>query len=97
MSAKSGRWRAPISQFPQEIGPAVLIDGDVLDIGERDARFPQTIGDRLRREAGPMLDATKSLLFRRRNERAVANERGGGIAVEGVETENDHLWTAIHS
>ena len=79
-----------IGQLPEQIGPAVLIDGDVPHIGEPDARFAQTIGDRLRREAGPMLDAAESLLLRRRNEHAVAHERGRGIAVECVEAENDH-------
>ena len=45
--------RHQIGELPEEIGPAVLIDGDVLDIGEREARFPQAIGDRLRRESQP--------------------------------------------
>ena len=62
----------------------------MLNIGERDARFPQAIGDRLGREARPMLDAAESLLLRRRDELAVADERSRGIAVEGVEAKDDH-------
>ena len=63
----------------------------MLHIGERDARFAQAIGDRLRGKAGPMLDAAEALLLRRRDELAVAHERGRRIAVKGVEAEDDHL------
>jgi hypothetical protein len=37
-----------------------------------------------------MLYAAEALLFRRRNKLAVADERGRGIAVEGVEAKDDH-------
>src|SRR5437763_12673868 len=83
-----------VGQLPEQIGPVVLINGDVLDIGQSEAGFTQTVSDRLRRKAGPMLDATKSLLFCRRNKRTVADQRGRGIAVECVEAENDHFGTA---
>ena len=43
-----------------------------------------------------MLDAAEALLFGRRNELAVADERSRGIAVEGVEAEDDHLGQASH-
>ena len=39
-----------------------------------------------------MLDAAEALLFRRRDELAVADERGRRIAVEGVEAENDQSF-----
>src|SRR5262249_56740759 len=79
-----------IGQLPEQIGPTVLIDSDVPDIGEPDARFAHAVGDRLRREAGPMLDAAESLFLCCRNERAVANNRRSRIAVEGIDSKNDH-------
>jgi hypothetical protein len=81
-----------VGHLPEQIGPVVLINGDVLDIGEPEARFAQAVGDRVRREAGPMLQAAKSLLFRRRNERAVAHQGGRRIGVECIEAEDDHLF-----
>ena len=37
-----------------------------------------------------MLHAAEALLFRRSNKLALADKRGRGIAVEGIETQNDH-------
>src|SRR5687767_8900468 len=59
-----------IGQLAKEIGAIVLVDGHVLDVTQRHARFSQTIRDRLRWKAGPMLDAAEPLLLCRRNERA---------------------------
>ena len=42
-------------------------------------------------EAGPVLDAVKTLLFHRGGEVAVGEEGGGSVAVEGVETEDVHV------
>src|SRR5262249_46508408 len=66
------------------------IEGDVLDIGKPNAGFTHAVGDRLRGEAGPMLHPAESLLFCRRNEYTLADQRGRGIAVEGIDAENDH-------
>ena len=41
--ARSGRWRQSSAILPTEIGAAVLIDRDVVDVGERDAGLAQTI------------------------------------------------------
>src|SRR5262249_54925323 len=79
-----------IGQLSKEIGAAVLVDRGMLNIRESKACFPQTIGDRLAREAGPMLYAAEPLLFYSRDELAVADECSRGIAVEGVEAEDDH-------
>ena len=82
--------RYNIGQLPKEIGPAVLIDRDVLNIGKLETRFPQAVGNCLRREARTMLHAAEPLLFRRRDEFPVAHERSGRISMEGVEAEDDH-------
>src|SRR5262245_42034829 len=82
--------RHQIGQLPEEIGPAVLIDGNMLNIGKGEACLPQAIGNCLRRKASPMLHAAEALLFRRSNKLAVADERGRGIAVECIEAKYDH-------
>ena len=64
-----------IGQLPEEIGPAVLIDRNMLNIRQGEACFPQAIGNCLRRKANPMLHTAKPLLFRRSNKLAVADER----------------------
>ena len=51
---------------------------------QRQPGVRQTPGNRLRREARPMLDATKALFFCGVHQHAIANETGGGIAVECV-------------
>ena len=85
-----GRVLIKIAELAQKIGATVLIDGHMIDIRERNAAFIEAIGDGLRREARPMLDATEALLLGRGDENAVAHERGRRVAVEGVETENNH-------
>jgi DNA polymerase III alpha subunit (gram-positive type) len=50
--------------FSQQVGTAVLIKSDVVYIGKADARFTQTICDRLGRESRPMLRTTEPLLLR---------------------------------
>ena len=86
--------RGQIGKLPEEIGPAVLIDRDMLDVGQLKTCLPQAVGDRLRRKAGPVLDAAEALLLRCRDELAVTNERGRRIAVEGIEAKNDHPFAS---
>jgi len=63
----------------------------VIDVGERDTTgFSQTIGDGLRRKARPMLDAAESLLFDRGHQNSISNEGSRGVAMECIETEDDH-------
>src|SRR5262245_57855567 len=52
-----------VVQLADEIGTAVLIDRDVVDLGQRDTRLAQTKCDRLRGKASPVLDAAKAFLF----------------------------------
>jgi hypothetical protein len=49
------------------IGAAILIDRDVIDVGQRDAGLGQTECDRLQGKAGPVLDAAEALLLRGRD------------------------------
>ena len=77
-----------------EIGPAVLIDGDMLDITKSNTGFSKTIGNRVRGKAGPMLHPTKSFLFRCRHKLAVAYQCCRGIAMECIKTKDNHSGIA---
>src|SRR5690348_17500080 len=64
------RTRTPqqqITELAREMGRAVLVECDVIDVGQCNSSFRQTISDRLRRETGPMLLSTESFLLRRRD------------------------------
>ena len=36
-----------VAKLPQKVGATILIDGQIVDVGERKASFIQTISDRL--------------------------------------------------
>jgi hypothetical protein len=54
-------------------------------------RLAQAIGDGLRWEPRPVLETAEALLLGRGDEHAVAHQRSGGVAVEGIEPEDDHV------
>jgi len=60
------------TELGQQIGPAVLVDADVIDVSEADAANVEHLLDGLRREACEMLDAVKPLLGDSRDQLAVA-------------------------
>jgi hypothetical protein len=86
--------RDEIADLAQAVGATVLIDGDMIDVGEGEPRLAQAIGDGLGGESRPMLDAPEALLFRRRDQCPVAHERRRGISVECIEPEDDHCARA---
>src|SRR5262245_3437093 len=51
--------RHQVGQLPEEIGPAVLIDRNMLNVGKGEVGFPQAVGNRLRWKASPMLHAAE--------------------------------------
>ena len=65
-----------VPQAARGVGARVAVDGHVRDIGRRDARFSQTISDRLRRKTGPVLDTAEALLLRGGNDATVADQAG---------------------
>jgi hypothetical protein len=74
----------------QRLGAAVLVDGDMVDIGEPQPSLAKAISDGVRRKPGPVLDSAEALLFGGRDQGAVPHERRSGVAMKGVETEDDH-------
>ncbi len=91
--ADVGRMGRQIGDLAHAVGAAVLIDRDMVDIGEAQPGFAQAVGDGLRGKPRPMLDAAKALLFGGRHQFAVPHQRRRGIAVEGIEAEDDHPMT----
>src|SRR5262249_27243283 len=57
-----------ISKFAPEVGAAVLIERDMIQLAETDAGFAQAISDRLGGKSRPVLDAAKALFFRGGNQ-----------------------------
>jgi hypothetical protein len=68
-----GRRAQNVGDLAKEVGATVLIDGDVVDLRERELSLAQAIGDSLRGKPGPVLDPAEALLLRRRNEHPVAH------------------------
>jgi hypothetical protein len=64
------------------------VDGDVIDVAEGGASFPEAEVDRLGRQPGPMLNPTEAFFLGRRDEAAVFHDARGGIGVPGVKAED---------
>ena len=82
-----------IRELSEQIGPVVLINRDMLDLGEGNAGLRKAIRDRLRRKARPMLNAAEALFLCCRHKLAIAHERSSRITMERIEAENHHLFT----
>ena len=62
----------------------------MIQIGEGDARLPQTITDGLDREARGVFHAVEAFLFHRGHQLAIAHQRRRSIAVIRIDTQNVH-------
>ena len=71
-----------------EVRARVAADRDVVEVAGGEAGVREAPRGRLRGEAGDVLDAVEALLLGRRDELAVDDERGGRVAVVGVEAED---------
>jgi hypothetical protein len=72
------------------MGSGVARDGEKVDVRRVDTSDVETGADRLLREARPVFDAPKTLLFNGGYEVAVAHERGRDVAVVGVDAQDVH-------
>jgi hypothetical protein len=68
----------------------VPIDRDVIDIAQFEPGIREAPFHGFRGQTGPVFDAAEALFFSGSDEFAIFNEGGGGIAVKGVETEDNH-------
>src|SRR5262245_13975398 len=81
-----------ISELAQNIGPAVLIDRDMVHVVQVQLRLAQAIFNRLGRKTSPVFDAAKAFFLCGGNQLAVAHDCRRRIRVESVETKNDHRF-----
>ncbi len=85
----------PALQDVEGAAPAVdarvAVDGEVVDVGEAQAGILQAPAHGLGGQAGPVLDAAEALLFSRGDELAVLHQGGGGVAMIGVQSEDNHV------
>ncbi len=81
-----------VAERAEELLPRVRLrvgaDGDVVDVGDREAGVRETPSGCLRRKPRAVLDSVEALLLGRRDELALHDERRGGVAVVGVESED---------
>ena len=68
-----GRSMTQIAKLSEQIGATVLIDGDMIHVGESETGLLQAIGDGLRRKPSPMLDASEALFLGCGDKLPVAN------------------------
>ena len=80
-----------IAELAKEVGPAVLIDGDVVHIAQIHLGLAQAICDSLRWKTCPMLHAAKAFLLGGSDQLAVTHDRRCRVAVEGVKTKDNHV------
>src|SRR5262249_47426708 len=79
------------------MGARIARDGEDNDVRRGHARYPQTLGQRVMREARAVLDPPEPLFFDGGDEPAVANENGRDIAVIGVQADNNHCVSGAGS
>ena len=87
---EAGALAQNVQRTTQVVDLGITVDGDVIDIPQREARVGQTPLHGLGGQAGPVFDAAEALLFSGGDEFAVFDEGGSGVAMVGVETEDDH-------
>src|SRR5215472_3017146 len=71
-------WRMghQVCDFAETLGAIVLVDSNMVYIGEAQSYFLQAIGDGLRGKPSPMLNPAKPLLFSGCHQFAVPQQRG---------------------
>src|SRR5690242_17459140 len=75
-----------IRDLAPEIGAAVLIYGNVINVLQSHASMTEAIFNRLRWKSCPVLHAAKTFLFDGRDQLAVTQERRRRISVECVQS-----------
>ena len=79
------------TQLGTEARPGIARDGDVVHFGKLYAGLVQAILDRADRKTGSIFHAVEALLFDGGKQAAVRDNRGGGVGVICVDTQNNHL------
>jgi hypothetical protein len=73
---------------PLELEQRLVVEGDVVELLEREAPLGETVGDGAGRKTGVVTLAREALLLRRRDDLAVPHQAGGRIVVVRRDAEN---------
>jgi hypothetical protein len=88
------RCAGDVTQREQPLAPQVRVwiarHRKCVNVTRVEASDAQARSNRIAREPGVMLDATKALLFHGRHQRTIAQQRCGDVAVVRVNAEDDH-------
>src|SRR5438552_14886502 len=77
--------------------PRVSWNGDVVNLGNRDAGLTKAVTHRVGRKSRGVLDAIEALLLGRGHELTVADDGGRGVPMVGVDAEDVHAFTTSSS
>jgi hypothetical protein len=78
------------TQTPPVVGARFAVHGNVVNVTQAHAAFPQTIFNGFGRQSGPVFDPAEPLFLGCGNEAAVAQQAGRRITVISVEAEDEH-------
>ena len=79
-----------LQKFRSEARAGIARDGDVVYFADRDSSGVQAVADRGRRKSRRVLHAVKALFLDGSDQAAVRNDRRGGIAVVGIDSQDVH-------
>jgi hypothetical protein len=79
-----------IAELVHEVRTAVLIERNVLDIGQANPGFAQAIGNGLGRKSSPVLHAPEAFFFSGGNEDTISDKGRRRISVECIQAKNIH-------
>ena len=74
-----------------QVGTGVLVDRDMVHLGQRDAALLEATADRFGGKAGPVLDAPEAFFLGGGDDHPIPQQAGGGVAVESVPVSNPRM------
>ena len=75
-----------------ELQERLVVERDMVDLGQRQPAFRQAVAHRLVRKAAVMLDPGEALLLRRRDDPAVHHQGGRAVVIKSRHTEYTHSF-----
>ena len=85
-----------IKQFGEQARVGIARNGDVIDVGESEAGFLEAVANGLHGKTGGVFYAIEALFFDGGDQLAVADDRGGSVAVVGIDSQNVHERRSVY-
>ncbi len=79
-----------VKELSPKASPGIARDRDVVDFRQRNAGSVQAVTDSRRRKSRSILHTVKAFFFNGGDQAAVCNNRRGGIAVVGIDSQDVH-------